>query len=56
MDKGKSQHAKPHTVAYCCPKMLASAGQNHCRERSIRFSVPGQFKVAAYTDPERAKD
>ena len=45
----ESQHAKPHTVACCCPKMLAAAGQNHCRERSISFAVSGQFKVAAYT-------
>ncbi|WP_284981530.1 hypothetical protein [Arthrobacter sp. efr-133-TYG-118] len=29
--------------------MLAAAGHNHCRERSISFAVSGQFKVAAYT-------
>jgi hypothetical protein len=49
MDKRNPSTPSHTPVAYCCPKMLAATGQNHCRERSIRFAVSGQFKVAAHT-------
>jgi hypothetical protein len=49
MDKGIPGTRGHQTGASCCSKMLAAAGQNHCRERSVRFSDSGQFKVAAYT-------
>jgi hypothetical protein len=49
MDKGIPGTTSHTLVAFCCPKMIAAAGQNHCRERSISFAVSGQFKVAAYS-------
>jgi hypothetical protein len=51
MDKGipgtRDHQRWPNAVQKCLPPRF----KNHCRERSVRFSVSGHFKVAAYTLP-----